>query len=223
MFFGNLASVGFIFSIFYNMKSLLSLCSLSCFLLLACEKDHPTIKIIQVNKKMVLEEWPDSIYIASLDSILALEPVKKGKDSVDVNLTMNTSKMPTFKLPPSVTGKPGKEKNAHSKGDAQKSKNDKSATKHAPDVAKPNHSAENFAAKFSNALSALQSDPSNKSLYKVVSVNDGEDLFKVLRRTYGAGTQNLPRFYVLSSLQSVNPGVSLEHLNAGDKVRVPRL
>ncbi len=206
-----------IFSIFYNMKSLLSLCFLSCFLLLACEKDHPTIKIIQVNKKMVLEEWPDSNYIASLDSILALEPVKKGKDSVDVNLTMNSSKMPTFKLPPSVTGKPGNSKNASSK------KNDKSAAKHAPEVAKPNHSAENFAAKFSNALSALQSDPSNKNLYKTVTANDGEDLFKLLRRTYGAGTQNLPRFYVLSSLQSVNPGVSLEHLNAGDKVRVPRL
>ena len=217
MFFGNLASVDSIFSIFYNMKSLLSLCFLSCFLLLACEKDHPTIKIIQVNKKMVLEDWPDSIYIASLDSILALEPVKKGKDSVDVNLTMNTSKMPTFKLPPSVTGKPGNSKNASSK------KNDKSAAKHAPEVAKPNHSAENFAAKFSNALSALQSDPSNKSLYKTVTANDGEDLFKLLRRTYGAGTQSLPRFYVLSSLQSVNPGVSLEHLNAGDKVRVPKL
>lgn len=167
---------------------------------------------------MVLEEWPDSNYIASLDSILALEPVKKGKDSVDVNLKMNASKMPTFKLPPSVTGKPGKEKNT-----SAKSKNDKSAAKHAPEVAKPNHSAENFAAKFSNALSALQSDPSNKNLYKVVTANEGDDLFKLLRRTYGGGTQNLPRFYVLSSLQSVNPGVSLEHLNAGDKVRVPRL
>jgi hypothetical protein len=167
---------------------------------------------------MVLEDWPDSIYIASLDSILALEPVKKGKDSVDVNLTMNTSKMPTFKLPPSVTGKPNNQKKT-----STKTKNDKSAAKHAPEVAKPNHSAENFAAKFSNALSALQSDPSNKSLYKTVTANDGEDLFKLLRRTYGAGTQSLPRFYVLSSLQSVNPGVSLEHLNAGDKVRVPKL
>ena len=205
-----------IFSIFYNMKSLLSLCFLSCFLLLACEKDHPTIKIIQVNKKMVLEEWPDSNYIASLDSILALEPVKKGKDSVDVNLTMNSSKMPTFKLPPSVTGKPNNSKNASSK------KNEKGPAKQVHE-SKPTHSAENFAAKFSNALSALQSDPSNKNLYKTVTANDGEDLFKLLRRTYGAGTQSLPRFYVLSSLQSVNPGVSLEHLNAGDKVRVPKL
>jgi hypothetical protein len=204
------------------MKSLMSLCSLSCFLLLACGNDHPTIKIIQVNKKMALEEWPDSNYIASLDSILALEPVKKGKDSADVSLKMNAFKAPVFKLPPSVTGKPNNSKNAHSKGDSPKPKNDKSVAKNTQE-SKSNHSAENFVAKFSNALSALQSDPSNKSLYKVVTVNDGEDLFKLLRRTYGAGTQNLPRFYVLSSLQSVNPGVMLEHLNAGDKVRVPKL
>ena len=95
--------------------------------------------------------------------------------------------------------------------------------KQAAEATKPSNNAENFVAKFSNALSALQSDPSNKGLYKVVTANDGEDLFKLLRRTYGAGTQNLPRFYVLSALQSVNPGVMLEHLNAGDKVRVPRL
>jgi len=193
------------------------LCTL---LLLACEKDHPTIKIIEVNKKMVLEEWPDSNYIASLDSILALEPVKKGKDSADVKLTMNAFKAPVFKLPPSVTSP--NSKNVPQKNTAQKPKNEKNVAKNTQE-SKQNHSAENFVAKFSNALSALQSDPANKSLYKTVTVNDGEDLFKLLRRTYGAGTQNLPRFYVLSSLQSVNPGVSLEHLNAGDKVRVPRL
>ena len=186
------------------------LCTL---LLLACENDHPTVKIIEVNKKMVLEEWPDSNYIASLDSILALEPVKKGKDSADVNLTMSASKMPLFKLPPTVTGK---------QNVAQKPKNEKSTAKR-QDASPAKHSNENFIAKFTNALSALQSDPSNKNLYKVVTVNEGEDLFKLLRRTYGAGTQNLPRFYVLSSLQSVNPGVALELLRAGDKVRVPRL
>jgi hypothetical protein len=69
----------------------------------------------------------------------------------------------------------------------------------------------------------LQSDPSNASLYKTVTANEGDDLFKLLKRTYGAGVQGLPRFYVLSALQSVNAGVMLEHLNAGDKVRVPRL
>lgn len=164
---------------------------------------------------MVLEEWPDSNYIASLDSILRLEPVKKGKDSADVSLKMNAFKAPTFRLPPSVTGA----KNAPKKSASKPGK----ASKPATETAKPSNNAENFIGKFTNALSALQSDPSNKSLYKVVTANDGEDLFKLLKRTYGAGTQNLPRFYVLSALQSVNPGVMLEHLNAGDKVRVPRL
>ena len=195
------------------MKSLLLLCSL---LLLACENDHPTIKIIEMNKKMVLEEWPDSNYIASLDSILRLEPVKKSKDSADVNLKMNAFKAPTFKLPPSVTGQKSTSKKS---GLSKVSKSSKPAT----ETAKPSNNAENFVTKFTNALSALQSDPSNKSLYKVVTANESEDLFKLLKRTYGAGTQNLPRFYVLSALQSVNPGVMLEHLNAGDKVRVPRL
>jgi hypothetical protein len=184
-------------------------------LLIACEKDHPTAKIVEVNKRMVLEEWPDSNYIASLDSILKLEPVKKGKDTADVSLKMNAFKAPVFKLPPSVTGKSTSRKSGLSKPPKQ--------VKQAAEATKPSNNAENFVAKFSNALSALQSDPSNKSLYKVVTANDGEDLFKLLRRTYGAGTQNLPRFYVLSALQSVNPGVMLEHLNAGDKVRVPRL
>ena len=164
---------------------------------------------------MVLEEWPDSNYIASLDSILRLEPIKKNKDSADVNLKMNASKMPTFKLPPTVTGAKSTKKPSANKP----SKSSKPAT----ETAKPNNNAENFIGKFTNALSALQSDPSNKGLYKVVTANEGEDLFKLLKRTYGAGTQNLPRFYVLSALQSVNPGVMLEHLNAGDKVRVPRL
>ena len=198
------------------MKSLLLLCSL---LLLACENDHPTIKIIEINKKMVLEEWPDSNYIASLDSILRLEPIKKGKDSADVKLKMNAFKAPTFQLPPSVTGSKNTSKKTGTNKQGKPAKPGKPST----EVAKPSNNAENFIGKFTNALAALQSDPSNKSLYKVVTANEGEDLFKLLRRTYGAGTQNLPRFYVLSALQSVNAGVMLEHLNAGDKVRVPKL
>lgn len=119
-------------------------------------------------------------------------------------------------LPSSVTGKKDTPKSTKSN---MKSNGDKASGS----AASANRSAEDFMDKFSKALSALQSDPSNASLYKVVEARDGEDLFKLLRRTYGAGSQNLPRFYVLSALQSVNAGVMLEHLNAGDKVRVPRI
>jgi hypothetical protein len=56
----------------------------------------------------------------------------------------------------------------------------------------------------------------------MVTAND-EDLSKLLRRTYGAGSQTLPLFFAKSALQTVNPGINLDNLNAGDKVKVPRI
>lgn len=175
-------------------------------------------KIVEINKKMPLLEWPDSIYVASLDSILKLEPLKKNAEKEKKpQLAMNAHQAPIFNLPGSVTGKKDAPKATKSSTANASRKNGEAKASQA------NHSAENFANQFSTALSALQSDPSNASLYRVVEAKDGDDLFKLLKRSYGAGAQNLPRFYVLSTLQSVNPGVVLEHLNAGDKVRIPKI
>lgn len=188
---------------------------------MACGNDSPVAKIIVVNQKKPLTEWPDSTYIASLDSILASEPVVAKKE-VDANLTMKGFKAPGFKLPPSVTGKPDPKKSTKSNsGNANAAKKNNILTAKSNDNGSGN--AEQFANKFSDALSRLQSDPSNSSLYRTVEAKDGDDLFKLLRRTYGGGVNNLPRFYVLSALQSVNAGVALEHLNAGDKVRIPKI
>ena len=189
--------------------------------LCACNDERPVAKIIVVDKKMPLIEWPDSIYVNSLDSILALEPVKKKDHKEDVNLTFNSKNAPVFKLPPSVTGKkddskatrPSVGKQVHGSGKAapQGRSDDVSGKK-----------AEAFSDRFVNAMSALQSDPNNASLYKMVTAND-EDLSKLLRRTYGAGSQTLPLFFVKSALQTVNPGINLDNLNAGDKVKVPKI
>lgn len=186
--------------------------------LAACKPESPVATIVVVNKKMPLMEWPDSLYIADLDSILALEPLKK-QDKDKPSIAMNTFKAPNFILPSSVTGKKTEKETRANQG----TRTDSGKSGQASPQSSKNHSAENFANQFTQALSALQSDPSNSKLYKVVESKDGEDLFQLLRRTYGAGAQSLPRFYVLSTLQSVNPGVVLEHLNAGDKVRVPKL
>ena len=182
----------------------------------ACGDDNHVAKIIVTDRKMPLAEWPDSAYIAALDSILALEPIKKNSEA-EANINMNVFEAPVFKLPGSVTGKKDSKPNHASK----------STTAKQTGVARPagnsNANAEAFAGKFTAALSRLQSDPTNAGLYRTVEAQDGEDLFKLLKRTYGAGVQGLPRFYVLSALQSVNAGVVLEHLNAGDKVRIPKL
>lgn len=183
-------------------------------LFMACGNEPPVAKIIVTDQKMPLTEWPDSAYVAGLDSILALEPIKKNAET-EANINMNVFEAPVFKLPGSVTGKKDATPKANHAG--------KSAGAKQANTPKADNSAELFADRFATALSKLQSDPSNASLYKTVTANEGDDLFKLLKRTYGAGVQGLPRFYVLSALQSVNAGVMLEHLNAGDKVRVPKL
>lgn len=213
-------------SIFEDMKRIFTgilMASSAVFVpmsMVACGNDAPVAKIIVVNQKMPLLEWPDSTYIANLEEILKQEPEKPKKEA-EANISMNTFKAPVFQLPGSVTGKKETKKKSSSQptgnfGSPKKSGNNAFAKSQ-------DSGAENFANKFSEALSKLQSDPSNSSLYKTVTANEGDDLFKLLKKTYGAGVNGLPRFYVLSALQSVNAGVALEHLNAGDKVRVPRL
>ena len=191
------------------------------FSLYACNDERPQAKIIVVDQKMPLIEWPDSIYVNSLDSILALEPVKKKDHKEDVNLTFNSKKAPVFKLPSSVTGKPEKKP----AGKDMRKGTPEATGRGLPSGREENafgKKAEAFSDKFVKAMSALQSDPNNASLYKIVVANE-EDLSKLLRRTYGAGSQTLPLFFVRSALQTVNPGINLDNLNAGDKVKVPKI
>ena len=80
-------------------------------LFMACGNEPPVAKIIVTDQKMPLTEWPDSAYVAGLDSILALEPIKKNAET-EANINMNVFEAPVFKLPGSVTGK----KEASAKG-----------------------------------------------------------------------------------------------------------
>jgi hypothetical protein len=207
-----------------TLKSLITVPLLAGFALYlaACNDERPVAKIIKVDQKMPLIEWPDSVYVNSLDSILALEPLKKSaKEKKDVNLTFNSKQAPVFKLPSSVTGKPEKKP----AGKDMRKGTPEATGKGMPPGREENafgKKAEAFGDKFVKAMSALQSDPNNASLYKMVTAND-EDLSKLLRRTYGAGSQTLPLFFVKSALQTVNPGINLDNLNAGDKVKVPRI
>ena len=204
------------------------LTAISAFLT-ACGNETPVAKVIVTDQKMPLTEWPDSIYVNSLDSILALEPVKKSaNEKKDVNLTFNSKSAPVFKLPSSETGQKGGPKQPSTAEMLKKIAAEKQAResgKAAPQGRSDDVSgkkAEAFSDRFVNAMSALQSDPNNASLYKMVTAND-EDLSKLLRRTYGAGSQALPLFFAKSALQTVNPGINLDNLNAGDKVKVPRI
>ena len=197
-----------VFSIF-----LASACALS---LMSCSGEAPEATIIKIDEKKALLDWPDSLYVASLDSILALEPVKKTKEE-KTNINFSSRKAPVFQLPASVTGKKESTKHASqqsARGNAPKAEKGETTNK--------GSNAEAFATRFTNALQALQSDPSNPKLFIMVSAKD-EDVFALMKRTYGAGSQSLPRFFVTASLKTLNPHVDLEQLKDSDKVKLPRL
>lgn len=174
--------------------------------LVACGNDS-SFEHLEIGKKYVLLEWPDSAYVASLDSVLKAEPLRK--DTVDTrpNISLNAFEAPTLALP--KTGKQAK---------AEKAKQPRPA-----DADKPKQATKPFAERFASAISKWQSDPSNRSLYITVTVKDGEDAMAALVRTYGKEAKTLPRFYALSVLQSLNPGVSVEHPEAEQTLRLPRL
>lgn len=67
--------------------------------MIACGQNESTEGRLQVNKKYVLESWPDSAYIADLDSILKAEPLKPGADSERTELTIYSGNIPTIHLP----------------------------------------------------------------------------------------------------------------------------
>lgn len=210
------------------MKRFLKAFSLAAALLTGCGDDTPVAKIIVTDQKMVLTDWPDKAYIANLDSILALEPIKKDT-TTKANITMNAHEAPVFKLPPKFDrehNKVAEEKlNALKKKKAEQgsSSNKNAQVKPAEKGNTAGNGAEAFANRFTDGLGKLQSDPNNAGLYRMVSANEGDDIMKLLRRTYGAGASTLPRFFVVGALKSVNPSLNLESLNAGDKVKIPKL
>ncbi|NLO23500.1 MAG: hypothetical protein GX116_04100 [Fibrobacter sp.] len=172
------------------------------FLIIACGNSSQDFEAIVEHQKYPLIEWPDSVYIASLDSILKLEPVKKEKDENQTEITLKTSSLMSS-VPTPVPAK-----------QQSKASSKTTATSSPPSIS--------FANRFMKTLEVWQSDPANPSLYISVKANDNEDLYQLIQRHYKKSTVELPKFYTTSTLQSLNPGVSVEHLKSGDMVRLPR-
>lgn len=161
----------------------------------------------ELGKKYPLLDFPDSAYVASLDSILAAEPLKKSaKDSNKTELVLSGNKAPKLALPATKKAEP-KQKSG-------------TTSKTADAAAKPK---ESFAERFSKAVERWQSDPNNKALYVTTEAKEGEDAIAALSRLYGKEARQLPRFYTLSVLQALNPGTSVESPAAGDVLKLPKV
>lgn len=168
-----------------------------------CSTENNNYEPVITGKSYVLNEWPDSLYVQSLDSIIKAEPVKIGADSSEkTEISLNSFQTPKVVPPPTKTEK---------------------TTSTAASSSNTTKKAEPFPNLFMKALEKWQSDPSNPSLYVNVIALENENLFQLMGRFYKTNTNVLPKFYTTSALQSVNPGVSVEKIKAGDSIRLPRL
>lgn len=159
-----------------------------------------------MGKQYALKEWPDSDFVAGLDSLFSHEPLKQP----------DTTHVAEIVIDPSHIGfKPQKAKSSSSANSITNS------TTQSPSVEPPH--GEMFAERFMAAMQALQADPGNAKLSRRESVRDGEDLMALLARVYGNTARQMPRIMVESSLRALNPTVDLQHLSTGSTIVLPAL
>jgi len=166
--------------------------------------DRESFRMVQ-GQKYELKEWPDSAFVASLDSLFRSEPLKQPETVVRPELSID----PTQAL--STTKEPAK-------GSSTGIENTVSGPQQVQSVP-----TEMFAEKFMAALSELRADPANGALAQTVTVQAQEDLMALMVRTYGPLARQMPRMMVESQLSSVNNGMDLSDLKSGDRVRLPKL
>jgi len=173
-------------------------------LLNGCSSGDPSTYEAVVGKPYYLKEWPDSAYLANLDSIAAAEPVtakEKAPTEVSVNPMMSPLK-PIPGIKPVVQNPVGQDVTVNAKNQT--------------------HSEEDFAERFQKSMDKLQADPDNAKLFQEVTVRDGEDLLAVLHRVYGKEAYRLPAFVAKSQLESLN-GFRAQDLKPGQTFKIPKL
>jgi hypothetical protein len=173
-------------------------------LLLACG-DDPNAFHMEVGKKYVLKEWPDSAYFVAMDSVLAHEYVK-APDAPPAQVAINPIMEP---VNPLKMGNKSSSSNSNKPANPVQQAVEQGAAKR----------QEAFAQRFQAAMDKLLADPGNSALSQMVTLNEGEDIMSLLVRVYGKDAGHLPSFVVKSQVQSLNGG----SFAPGQAVKLPKL
>lgn len=175
------------------------------FLLMSCSQDNDRSSFrLQVNKPYGLREWPDSNFVANLDSIAGAELVRPTQRP-PVEITLNP-----------LGGLPRQTSTANSPTPGTSV----TPPQNSPEAAV---SPEEFLRNFIRISDEIRLEPGRAGLTVEVQVKPGEDLPTLLHRHYGVRASSLPRFVVLSQLQGIHHTLDLENLRPGDKIILPRI
>lgn len=185
------------------VKRALYLGILASSMFMSCGDASKEFRLVE-GQKNNLKEWPDSAYLAGMDSIASYEIVR-APDAPPPEVSISPMLNPINPLKGIKTGKSSSSTEAPSMEQAVEK-----------GVAKRQ---EAFAQRFEKAMERLQGDPSNARLFQEVTLREGEDLSALMRRVYGSDADKLPAFVVKSQIESLNGGV----VKAGQTVKVPKL
>lgn len=154
-----------------------------------------------LGEKQVLREWPDSAYIAAMDSMMKEEVVVGRAQKADVEVSLGSTPTSLQALAQKAV-QDGQKLNQKKKA-SQKDTSD---------------SLESFLERFSAKIDAVRAGAING---KVVDVKAGQDINSILKAKYGALGAEIPQVLVKYQLQGINPALDLTMLKAGDQVRLP--
>jgi hypothetical protein len=171
-------------------------------LLVSCEYSNDQFKM-KKGDVIYLQEFPDSSYVANLDSILKDENVldTKPKEQKQFTMTLADLKMVAVKSPKS--GSPNPKSIRKSSGVGALSK-------------------EEFAKVFLASMDIAKKDKSK--LFEVQVGSEGETIESVLKKAYKtSAVSGVPKVMLKYGLSSLNPDLDLESLRLGQKIKLPKL
>ncbi|GHV11705.1 hypothetical protein AGMMS49938_02880 [Fibrobacterales bacterium] len=168
---------------------------------------------MEVGKKYALKEFPDSLFLDTLDKFFNAEPLRQ-QQKQKVEMTMNND----FEIPKSL--RPSESRNSSPSHSNMGTNNDdkKSETKQK----KQTENEISFLENFIETLGKLAEEP-NGSNGKIVKAKEGESLTNLLTRTYGAQAAKIPKFLVENQLKTLNPQVNFSALTEGENILLPKL
>lgn len=170
-------------------KSTLLLFLVSIFI--SCSNEQEGFALT-VGKKYPIRNWPDSTFIANLDSIAAAEPVAN-----------NGVKQPEVSVSPfSKPLVPGLKKDTISPSASQ--------------IPKTEVTNGSFQESFFDLIDKIQADPSQKKWIKKYPIRNEDNLESILLRVYGKKAKDLPLVLARTQIESINGKSWTELLGAGE-------
>lgn len=161
------------------------------FLLISCSNEQEGFAL-RVGEKYAIRNWPDSTFLANLDSIAATEPVANNSvKQPEVSVSPFPQSMaPTFKKDSSIA-KP---------------------VANAPQT----QSSGNFQENFFSLIEKIQADPNQAKWSKKFSIRNEDNLESLLIRVYGKRAKDLPLVLARAQIESINGKSWPDVLSAGE-------